>query len=148
MFIYKVFEHGRAADHVLTRDDVERRIVLRETAREPLCDVRRDEFEDVRPDRRRHDVRRDKRVEQLLKVRIAIDRPHMLDMDFFRRIADNLNVVSAARVDLVDERLRHIDERNLVARADEEFADEPTADIAAAEMNCLFHSQSSCMKTA
>ena len=69
-------------------------------------------------------------------------------MDFFRRIADNLNVVSAARVDLVDERLRHIDERDLVARADEELADEAAADIAAAEMNGLFHPQSSCIKTA
>ena len=148
MFIYKVFEHGRPADHILTRDDIERRIVLCKSAYKSLGDIRRDEFEDVRADRRRHDICRDKRIEQFLKVRIAVDRPHMLDMDFFRRIADNLNVVSTARIDLIDECLRHIDERNLVARADEEFADEPTADIAAAEMNCLFHSQSSCMKTA
>ena len=71
----------------------------------------------------------------------------MLDMDFFRHVADNFDVVGTARIDLIDERLRHIDEHDLVTRADKEFPDEAASDVAAAEMNGMFHPQSSCVKT-
>ena len=139
MFVDKVLEDGRAAHHVLARDDVERCLILLDAARKSLCDVRRNKLQDVRTDGGGHDIRRDEHIQQFFEVRIAVDRLDVLDMNGLRNAPDHLDVIGAACVDLVNQCLGNIDKCDLVARAHEQFPDKAAADVAAAEMDCLFH---------
>ena len=93
-FVDEILQHGRAADHVLAGDDVERLRVLLEAAHEAFRDVRRDEFQDVRADGRRDDVRAGDGFEQVFEIRRAVDGAHAFDVDALGLVADDLDVVS------------------------------------------------------
>ena len=63
----------------------------------------------------------------------------MFHMDDLRIVPDNLDVIGAALVDLIDQRLGDIYKGDLIARANKQLPDKTAADIASSEMDCLLH---------
>ena len=63
----------------------------------------------------------------------------MLHMDGLRIVPNNLDVIGAALVDLIDQRRGDIYKGDLIARANKQLPDKTASDIASSEMNCLLH---------
>ena len=110
--------------------------------REPRDDVRRDEPQDGRPDRRRHDVRRGDLVDHRIGVRGAVDRPEAGDDRVAAALADGVHGVPIDRVDRVDERRGDIREDELVPALVQQQADEAAPDVAGAEVDGLHRTPS------
>lgn len=121
-------------------NDVERRICPRPALAQARNDIRDDEFQDSRTNGCRHNITACDCFGSRFLI-IAVDGCDVLDhnvlVSFARHIADRVLMLF---LQSLHNRLRHVDERHLVARLAECRTDKAAANVAAAIHNCLFHS--------
>ena len=134
------FEDFICVVQILADDDVERCVRPRPALAQARDNVRNDEFEDSRAHSRRHDVAIGNGLGGRFLI-VAVDRCDVLDhnvlVSFARHIADRVLMLF---LQSLHDRLRHVDERHLVARLAECRTDKAAANVAAAVHNCFFHS--------
>ena len=140
MLLEHPFEDFICVVQILADDDVERCVRPRPALAQARDNVRNDEFEDSRAHSRRHDVAIGNGLGGRFLI-VAVDCGHVLDHDvlvpFAQHIADGILMLFLQRL---DDRLRHVDECDLVAGLAERRADKAAANVAAAVHNCFFHS--------
>ena len=126
-------EVGRV-DPVLARHDLQRRCggIAQGQSRD---DVRRDEAQDGRSDRGRHDVGGGHLVDDGLRVGGAVDGAEPGDDLVGAPVAYLVHRVLGDGVDRLDERRRDVGEHELVPALVQEQTDEPAADVAGAEVD-------------
>ena len=134
------FEDFICVVQILTDNDVERRICPRPALAQARNDIRDDEFQDSRTNGCRHNITACDRFGSRFLI-IAVDGCDVLDhnvlVSFARHIADRVLMLF---LQSLHDRLRHVDERHLVARLAECRTDKAAANVAAAVHNCFFHS--------
>ena len=65
---------------------------------------------------------------------------HIADGNFAGLLVQNVNRVAVVPVQRLDDGLHHVGKGDMPARLAEQGPDEPPADVARADLNCLFHS--------